>query len=95
MTRSSSGSRGSRYNNNNAGAGGVAGAAGVAGLAGGMLGSGAGGTTTTSCPPEDKSFYCQFVHGFNILKMLFVIIAFLFILWIFWKAFSGGSKRRR
>ena len=67
----------------------------AAGIAGGLLGSGAGGTTVTTCPPEDKSFYCMFVKGFNIFKMIFVIIAFLVVAWILYKAFAGGAKKRR
>lgn len=48
---------------------------GIAAGVGGAIMSGAGGTTVTTCPPEDNSFYCKFVKGFNIFKMLLVILA--------------------
>lgn len=57
--------------------------------AGGMLG-GVGGTTLTTCPATDQSFYCKFVRGFNIFRMVLAIIIFLVLLyfvyvWIFAK----------
>lgn len=51
---------------------------GAAAVGGAM--AGAGGTTLTTCPPDDKSFYCQFVKGFNIFKMLLVIFGVLIVI---------------
>jgi hypothetical protein len=48
--------------------------------AGGMLG-GVGGTTITSCPATDQSFYCKFVRMFNIIKMIIAIIVFAVLLY--------------
>lgn len=68
--------------------------------AGGSLIGGAGGTTITSCPADDNSFYCQFVKGFNIFKMiLFIIVIAVVGYFIYTMFFSGngskGSARRR
>lgn len=60
---------------------------------GGMI-SGAGGTTITTCKDGDDSFYCKFVKGFNIFKMILFIIAVLVIVYMLWKAFGSGKKRR-
>lgn len=51
--------------------------------------AGAGGVTVSTCPPEDKSFYCQFVKGFNIFKMILSILLILAVIgviaWVFLK----------
>lgn len=49
----------------------------------------AGGTTVTTCPPGDTSFYCQFVKGFNIFKMLLFIIGVLVVLYVIWSIWRG------
>lgn len=60
--------------------------------AGGSLLGGAGGATITSCPPEDNSFYCQFVKGFNIFKMLLFIIVILVVGYFLYTTFFGSTK---
>lgn len=47
---------------------------------GGMLG-GVGGTTLTTCPSSDQSFYCKFVRGFNIFRMIIAIILFIVLIY--------------
>lgn len=54
-------------------------------VAGGV--SSAGGTTITSCPADDKSFYCQFIKGFNLFKMILFIIAFIIAIYVLYKMF--------
>jgi hypothetical protein len=86
----------SKTNNNYAGAGVGATAGGVGGtLLGAGVASGissAGGTTVTTCPPEDKSFYCQFVKGFNIFKMILFIIGILIVIYIVYLIFFSTKK---
>ena len=71
--------------------------AGAAGAAS-SLGT-AGGVTVSSCPPDDKSFYCSFVRFFNIFKMLIVIIVVIIIAYFIYKVFlsstSKGSRGKR
>lgn len=65
-------------------------------VAGSALLSNAGGITVTSCTAEDNSFYCQFVKGFNVFKMLLFILAiliggyFLYTMYV-----SSNSNRTR
>ena len=58
--------------------------------AGGMLG-GVGGTTITSCPASDQSFYCKFVRGFNIFKMIIAIIVFVILLYFLYVWFFANK----
>ena len=69
----------------------------LAGAVGSSMVSNAGGATITTCPPEDKSFYCNFVKGFNIFKMILFIIVVLTIAYVLYKVFLGsnGSKTRK
>lgn len=73
-------------------------AAGGASALGGGLAS-AGGATITSCPAEDKSFYCTFVKGFNIFKMVLFILGVVFILYVLYSSAvsngKSGTGRRR
>lgn len=62
--------------------------------AGGALAAGAGGTTVTSCPPEDTSFYCTFVKGFNIFKMILFIIAILIGILFIWYLFKSPKSKK-
>ena len=79
-----------------------AGAAGAiaAGAGAGALTSGAGGTTVTSCPPDDQSFYCKLSRFTGIVKMilfLITVIVFVIALFYLWKSLRGSSatgKRR-
>jgi hypothetical protein len=57
--------------------------------AGGLLAGGAGGATVTTCPPEDTSFYCKFVKGFNIFKMILFIVAILIGIVFIWYLFRS------
>ncbi len=57
--------------------------------------SGAGGTTITSCPPDDNSFYCNFVKGFNIFKMILFIIVILVVIYIIYALFGKARKSSR
>lgn len=54
--------------------------------AGGMLG-GVGGTTLTTCPAGDQSFYCKFVRGFNIFRMIIAIILFIVLIYFLYAWF--------
>lgn len=65
---------------------------GIAAGVGGAIMGGAGGTTLTNCPPEDNSFYCQFVKGFNLFKMLLVIIAVIAVAVFLWYMFKKSRK---
>ena len=62
--------------------------------AGGALTAGAGGTTVTSCPPDDNSFYCTFVKGFNIFKMILFIIAILIGIVFIWYQFKSPKSKK-
>lgn len=68
--------------------------AGIAAGVGGAVVSGAGGVTVSSCPADDQSFYCKFVRGFNIFKMILFIVVILVIVYVLYKMFWGGAKRR-
>ena len=61
--------------------------------------SGSVGVTLTSFPPEDKSFYCKFVKGFNIFKMILFIIVVIVIVYLLYKFFiaskQGKSTKKR
>lgn len=60
----------------------------IGSVAGGAVAAGvssAGGTTVTTCPPGDTSFYCTFVKGFNILKMVLFILSILLLAYLFIK----------
>lgn len=63
----------------------------IGSAAGGML-SGVGGTTITSCPASDQSFYCQFVRWFNMFKMVIFIIVFLVVLYFLYQWFVAKKK---
>ena len=63
-----------------------------AAVAGASLLSGAGGFTMTSCASGDESFYCKFVRGFNILKMLLVVIGFVIIAYVLYAAYARNKK---
>lgn len=69
----SRGGSGRSYNNNNDDGTKTA----LIGSGVGALVSGAGGVTVTSCGANDQTFYCKFVRGFNLFKMLFFIIAII------------------
>lgn len=71
---------------------GTFGALAAGGLAGG-LGS-AGGVTVSTCPPEDTSFYCKFVKGFNIFKMILFILAIFVVLYFLYKIFVSKSSTK-
>jgi hypothetical protein len=58
----------------------------------GSVVSGAGGTTITSCPTGDTSFYCRFVKGFNIFKMILVIL--IVLVFIFGIGFLFFNSRK-
>jgi hypothetical protein len=58
----------------------------------------AGGTTITSCPANDTSFYCTFVRWFNMLKMVIFIIALIALIYVLYNAWAsrkGSSGRGR
>jgi hypothetical protein len=78
-----------RTNSSGSGSSALGGAV-AGGALGGMVG-GAGGTTITMCTAEDQSFYCKFVRGFNIFKMILYVIMIFVLIWIVWKAF--GPKK--
>jgi hypothetical protein len=83
-----------RRSNNSGLATGALGAVAGSAVAGGV--AGAGGTTVTTCPPGDESFYCKFVKGFSIFQMILFIIGVLVVIWIVYKMFfTGGGKRGR
>ena len=46
---------------------------------GGMFHTGA----ITSCPPNDMSFFCQMSRWFNILIMVLVVLALVYIAYVF------------
>lgn len=54
-----------------------------------------GGNDVTICKSEDDSFYCRFVHDFNIFKMVLFILLVLVILYfiIKWVWFSKKTGR--
>lgn len=52
----------------------------------------AGGTTITTCGKDDNSFYCQFVKGFNIFKMILFIIGILVIVYILYTIWAASRK---
>lgn len=52
-----------------------------------VVGSGtasAGDGNLILCPTSDNTFYCQFVRGFNIFKMVLFIITVFIALYIAW-----------
>lgn len=62
-------------------------ASGAAAGLGSALGN-AGGMTLTTCTQGDNSFYCQFVRGFNIFKMVLFIIGVLIILYVLYSIWA-------
>lgn len=53
----------------------------------------AGGSTVTKCDGENaNSFYCKFVQGFNIFKMVLFIIIVLVLLYFIWSWFKKSKK---
>jgi hypothetical protein len=68
----------------------------LVGAAGASLLSGAGGTTIVSCRDGDNSFYCKFVKGFNIIKMILFVIVLILVGYFAYKMFfsENGSKKK-
>jgi hypothetical protein len=67
----------------------------VAGAAGVGLLSSAGGTTITTCTNGDDSFYCKFVKGFNMIKMvLFILILLLLGYFAYTLVFAKNQNKR-
>ena len=62
-----------------AGAGAGAGASNFLSNSGGMFHTGA----ITSCPANDMSFFCQMSRWFNILIMVLVVLALVYIAYVF------------
>ena len=62
-----------------AGAGAGAAASNFLSNSGGMFHTGA----ITSCPPNDMSFFCQMSRWFNILIMVLVVLALVYIAYVF------------
>jgi hypothetical protein len=67
----------------------------LVGAAGATLLSGAGGTTVVSCKDGDNSFYCKFVRGFNILKMVLVVIVLILLGYFAYKVFFSGNGSKK
>jgi hypothetical protein len=68
----------------------------TAGLASGVAGGvmNAGGVTVSSCPADDQSFYCKFVRGFNVFKMLLFIIFIIVAAYFIYIMFFANKKKR-
>lgn len=67
-----------------------AGAALIGGTALGAMTSGAGGAP--ECKSGDTSFYCNFVKGFNIFKMIIFILIILVVIWFIYKMMTAKKS---
>jgi hypothetical protein len=68
-------------------------------LAGGAVGALTGGASTptlTTCPPDDKSFYCKLVRFVNTIKLFITIILIIgAIAFGIWFAYSYIKNMRK
>ena len=67
------------------------GAAVLGGTAIGAMTSGAGGAP--KCKADDTSFYCNFVKGFNIFKMIIFVLVIIVVVWFVVKMMTTRGKK--
>lgn len=64
----------------------------ASGVAGGL--STAGGVTVSSCPADDKSFYCKFVRFFNMFKMILIILIVVAVIYFLLRYIVATKKKK-
>ena len=62
-----------------------------AAIGGAAMTSGTG--SMAKCDVNDTSFYCTFVKGFNIFKMLLFVLIVIISLYIVYKVMTGKRKK--
>jgi hypothetical protein len=70
------------------------GGGGSSGGFGSGLGLGVGAVAVNTCPIENQTLFCQFSRIFQVISWIFSICLFLFIAYIFLKAYVFSKRGR-